>query len=113
MKPIPKAEVTTQSLSAYLVSMLKLYGVLHWRSYVGPILHGNRTKTKNPMAGFPDFAGTAKNGKFFVAEVKGPGDTLSPKQMHWLASLAANNAITAVIKSYDDVVDLVGKLIQN
>ncbi len=112
MKPIPKAEITTASLTAYLISMLKLYGVLHWRQYTQGVQRKG-FKTKNPMAGFPDIAGVAKNGRLFAAEIKGPGDTMSDRQTFWIANLAANNAIAVVIKSFDDVVDLIPKLIQN
>lgn len=109
----PKSQLTTQNLDVHFANLLKIYQVLNWRSYVGPIIHRIRTKTKNPMAGFPDRSGVTKRGRLWAAEIKGPGDRLSEKQMMWLAQLAANGCLTKVIKSYDDSVDFVSQIVQN
>lgn len=70
-------------------------------------------RRKNPLAGFPDFAGISPKGRFFALEIKGPTDRLSEKQSVWIRDLAASNAIVGVVDSYDSAVDFVSRIVQN
>lgn len=107
-------DLSTGSLDKYLVTLLDTYQVLNWRQYMGAIKHrGPGGRAKNPLAGFPDRAGVTKKGRLWAAEIKGPGDTLSDKQIEWIHKLEANKVIVGVIRSYEDCVDFVGRLIHN
>lgn len=109
----PKEQITTASLTSHFQELMEIYNVLGWREYVGPILHGNGRRTKNPKAGFPDFAGLTKRGIFWGAEIKGPGDTMSPKQIEWHSRLEASEGLLAVIRSYEDTTDFIAKILRN
>ncbi len=107
-------DLSTESLSKYLITLLDTYQVLHWRMPIDGIRSGSSgVRRKNPLAGFPDYSGPTKKGRLWAAEIKGPGDTLSDKQIAWIHDLEANNVIVGVIRSYEDCVDFVGRLIHN
>jgi len=113
-KPLEKSELSTSLLSAYLVQLLKTYSILHWRMPIDGIRSGSSgVRRKNPLAGFPDYAGVTQKGRFWAAEIKGPGDRLSEKQNAWIQDLRGCSAFVEVLSTYDEVVDFVGRLIHN
>lgn len=70
-------------------------------------------RRKNPLAGFPDYAGITQKGRFWAAEIKGPKDRVSEKQSDWIRDLERSNALVQVVRTYDDCVDFVGRLMNN
>lgn len=80
---------------------------------MGGVQRAGKARAKNPMAGMPDFAGLTRNGRAWFAEIKGPGDKLSEKQLFWIAQLSANYALTAVIKSEEGSKKFIEQILSN
>lgn len=80
---------------------------------IGPVVHTVGKKQiwkKNPLKGFPDIAGVLSSdehfGKLFVLEIKTDKGKLKPEQKQWLIDLSENGVACAVIRSVDDVVEV-------
>ena len=78
-------------------------GFFVWRNHVGGVKQaGGKFFSKNPNSGSPDIF-ALKNGLFFCLEIKTPIGKLSPHQASWLAKARSHGAVTAVIRSLNDL----------
>lgn len=72
-----------------------------------PHTKGGRTiYAPSPIKGFPDVCGVFNDGRMFAFELKA-GSKLSPKQIEWQAKLKRMNCVCHVVRSLDDVIDII------
>lgn len=57
--------------------------------------------------GVPDIVGCTTKGKFFAVEIKEKGDVLSDLQIHNIYLIVTNGGVAVVIKSQNDVEELI------
>lgn len=96
--------------------MLELNQIFHWRYDVTgiPRMAGGRIKfIPNPLAGFPDTSGLTPKGRFWVAEIKRKGEKPTTLQQNWLTAFEKNNALTAVIRNYADMIAFKKIILEN
>ena len=72
----------------------------------GAVRHSGVMK-KSPVAGFPDvFGSLAPEGRLFAFEIKTRDGKVSEVQKATLGRLAATGALVAVVRSLQDVIDI-------
>jgi len=100
-------------LSTQVLAFFKAHNIFAWRMPVGPVIHrrgkGENVKEfwkKNPLKGFPDWAGVLRRkhrGVLFVIELKSSTGGLEPEQMSWLLDLQGSGVACAVCRSIEEV----------
>lgn len=91
--PAPKEKEITHSIR----SLLKQFGIFHFKHWGGPM--GEK--------GIPDIIGIYQ-GKPLFLEIKTATGKVSPDQEIFLKNVNAAGGIGAVVRSIDDVVELLG-----
>jgi hypothetical protein len=104
--PGMKPTIRESEIQRTIMDYLEASGVLHWRVCLGGVRRRKGVRSRNPMKGFPDLAGIVphSDGKFFVIEVKRPGQELREEQSRWRNSLEAQGVCYILATSVADVV---------
>jgi len=111
---IKRKNTEETELSSQVRRLFQLYKITAWRMPVGPVIHRYGSKgavkevwKKNPLKGFPDWAGVLKRrhrGVMFVIELKSEGGDTTPEQDEWLSVLQSSGVACAVCRSLAEVV---------
>jgi hypothetical protein len=106
-----KKEITYETeskIQSVILRYLTTRRILHWRQNLGGVAHsvsGKMVFKKNPMKGFPDIVCLHK-GQLICFEVKSAKGKASPEQVRWHQDLTVNGGYAYVVKSLDDVIEL-------
>lgn len=96
---------------------LDFQGIVWWRMPLGPVVHtlGKRFFfKKNPLKGFPDFAGLCTQrhiGRLWVVELKHPKTgRLSDEQREWRDKLKNAGAFYAEVRTIEEAAKFFNEL---
>jgi hypothetical protein len=94
-------------LTSYAVTRFKQAGVFWYRMPLGAVMHsigGKVVRKKNPLKGFPDYAGLFQKGRMWAAEIKaGKAGKLSPEQVDWITRLNHAGAMAVVLRTREEI----------
>lgn len=95
-------------VSAAVKDALQKAGCMVWRQNVGmiPIAGKSGGFRRSTVRGMADLGGICPGGRALQVEVKRPGVKPSDAQADWLTDCERKGALCAVVRSVDDVLEL-------
>jgi hypothetical protein len=108
----PKPKVSEKDIQTQCLAWLKLRRVMAWRQNSGAMKTAAGGYVKfSSVDGQSDIIGLLPGGKFLAVEVKSSRGQLRDNQEAFLAAVTAMGGVAGVVRSLDELIELVEPLL--